>query len=65
MEGTPLFTFLYHYGLGSVLFVLGMYGAWRAGALDLSVRRHRAWAVILILGLLGYMVGHAVLQFLT
>ena len=62
MEGTPLYTYLYHYGLGGLLFLVGMIGAWRAGALDHSTRR---WAILLVVGLVLYMAGHAFFQFLV
>ncbi|MBE7560453.1 hypothetical protein HS125_16535 [bacterium] len=65
MEGTPLFTFLYHYGLGGLLFLAGMLLAWRAGALEFSTRSQRVWVIVLLVGLLLYLAGHAFFQFFT
>ena len=56
------FPYFYTYVLGTVLFVLGMWGARRAGALDLEMPGHRWWIAILILGLLAYAAGHAAFQ---
>jgi hypothetical protein len=60
-----LFTYLYHYGLGGILFLIGMLLAWRSGALDLKTKQGRTWFFVLILGLVLYMAGHAFFQFLT
>ena len=49
--------YLYVYGLGGLVFLAGLWVAWRAGALT-----SKRLAALLILGLLGYAGLHAVMQ---
>jgi len=54
--------FIYLYGLGGILFLLGIIITRRAGALDLSRPKHRMWMVILIFGFIWYFSIHGLLN---
>jgi hypothetical protein len=54
--------FIYLYGLGGILFLLGIIITRRAGALDLSKPKHRMWMVILIFGFFWYFSIHGLLN---
>jgi hypothetical protein len=51
--------YLYLYGAGGVLFLVGIVLTVRHKALDLSLRRHRHWFRILIIGFVWYAFIHA------
>jgi hypothetical protein len=56
-------SYIYQYGLGTLVFVAGTVVCIRAGVLDLSDRRERlAWAMATG-GLVAYAVFHALFQF--
>ena len=56
-------SYIYQYGLGTVLFVAGTMVCLRAGVLDLDDRQERrAWAMATG-GLVAYAVFHALFQF--
>lgn len=54
--------FIYLYGLGGILFILGIIITHRATALDLSRPKHRMWMVILIFGFVWYFSIHGLLN---
>ncbi len=54
--------FIYLYGLGGILFLLGIYITKKAGALDLNRPKHRIWLVILFFGFLWYFAIHGLLN---
>ncbi len=54
--------FIYLYGLGGILFLLGILITRRANALDLSRPKHRMWMVILVFGYIWYFSIHGLLN---
>ncbi len=50
--------FIYLYGLGGILFVLGIIITRKAGSLDLTRPSHRMWMSILIFGYFWYFTIH-------
>lgn len=47
-------TYLYQYGLGGVVFLLGLFLIVKSRACDLSRRNERIWFLFLIVGFLWY-----------
>ncbi|MFQ6604950.1 MAG: hypothetical protein ACE5D8_05270 [Fidelibacterota bacterium] len=54
--------FIYLYGLGGILFLLGIYITSRAGALDMKRPKHRIWMAILFFGYIWYFSIHGLLN---
>lgn len=52
--------FIYLYGLGGIFFISGMLLVKKAGAIDLTKKRHRYWYRVLIFGFFYFMILHAV-----
>jgi hypothetical protein len=50
--------YIYQYGLGAVIFVIGLWITLRSGSFDPSHPRHRKWLLVLIFGFVWYMVLH-------
>lgn len=55
--------YLYQYGLGSVIFFGALVIARASGALELKDQENRRTFYILLVGMAGYAVVHALLQF--
>jgi hypothetical protein len=52
--------YIYLYGLGGIFFISGMLLVKKAGAIDLTKKRHRYWYKVLIFGFFYFMILHAV-----
>lgn len=50
--------YIYQYGLGGVIFVIGLWITLKSGCFDPARPKHRKWLVVLILGFVWYMVLH-------
>ncbi|MBN2430452.1 MAG: hypothetical protein JXQ27_03210 [Acidobacteria bacterium] len=59
-EANPWTSFLYQYGLGSVVFGVGLLVILRTRACQLQRRRDRYWFIWLWIGFFLYIVTHAV-----
>lgn len=55
--------FLYQFVGGGVLLLLGLAGALRTGALDLSRRDHRRWTIVVFVIVVVYAVVQGAFQF--
>ena len=51
--------FIYLYGVGGIIFILGMILVLKSCSLDLKRRHHRIWLFILFLGFAWYVVIHS------
>ena len=51
--------FIYLYGVGGIIFLLGMVLVLRSDSLNLKRRHHRIWLFILFLGFAWYVVIHS------
>jgi len=51
--------FIYLYGVGGIIFILGMVLVLRSRSLNLKRRYHRIWLFILFLGFAWYVVLHS------
>lgn len=51
--------YIYLYGVGGILFLIGLYLTIKHKALNLKLRRHKLWFIILIGGFLWYMAIHS------
>jgi hypothetical protein len=63
---TPSFThawlpYIYQYGLGAVIFIIGLAITLRSGSFDLSRRLHRKWLGVLVVGFVWYLTLHGAL----
>ena len=56
---------VYQYGIGGIVFVLGLVLATRAGTLDLKTRRGKRWFAALIGGFVLYLCVHIFFQFIA
>lgn len=52
--------YIYLYGLGGIFFISGMLLVKKAGAIDLTKKRHRYWYRVLVFGFFYFMILHAV-----
>jgi hypothetical protein len=52
--------YIYLYGLGGIFFISGMLLVKKAGAIDLTKKRHRYWYKVLIFGFFYFMILHAI-----
>jgi len=50
--------YIYQYGLGGLIFIIGMILTLRAASFDLSHPRHKKWMIVLLLGFVWYLVMH-------
>ena len=48
------FTYLYQYGLGGIVFGVGLWLIVKSGACDLGRRNERIWFIFLIVGFFWY-----------
>ena len=55
--------YLYLYGVGGGIFLIGMFIILRSRSLELERARHRVWYHILIFGLVYYMAIHGLFTF--
>ena len=53
--------YMYQYGLGAVIFVVGVAVTWRSGSLDLRRKVHRRWLIILVVGFVWFLALHGAL----
>jgi hypothetical protein len=53
--------YIYLYGVGGILFLVGIIIILRYKAINLKFRRHRKWMFVLISGFIWYALIHAVL----
>lgn len=51
--------YLYQYGLGAIIFVVGLIITLKSGSFELRRKGHRRWMGILILGFIWYAAVHA------
>ena len=51
--------FIYLYGVGGIIFLLGMFLILKSDSLNLKRRHHRIWLFILFLGFAWYVVIHS------
>ena len=51
--------FIYLYGVGGIIFLLGMFLVLKSDSLNLKRRHHRIWLFILFLGFAWYVVIHS------
>jgi len=56
---------IYQYGIGGIVFVLGLVLATRAGTLDLKTRRGKRWFGVLVGGFVLYLCVHMFFQFVA
>ena len=59
----PLISFLYQFVGGAVVLLVGMFGALRVGALDLSQKKDRVWTGAIFGVVLLYFVVQGLFQF--
>jgi len=53
--------FIYLYGFGGVLFILGVIITLKAGSFNLKRKAHKKWMWVLLFGFVWYMMMHALL----
>jgi len=53
--------YIYQYGLGALVFAIGLWITLRSGSFTPSLPRHRKWLVVLLLGFVWYLVLHGAL----
>lgn len=53
--------FIYLYGVGGILFLIGLIVIRKSGAINLKLKRHRYWYRVLIFGYLYFVAMHAFL----
>lgn len=51
--------YIYLYGVGGLLFLVGVIVVVKSGSLDLKKSYHRTWLTVLFFGLIWFMVMHA------
>jgi uncharacterized membrane protein len=65
MESLPFdrtwLPYLYLYGVGGILFLVGIFITLRNKAINLAFRQHRKWLFVLFGGFVWYALIHAVL----
>ncbi|MBT3502686.1 MAG: hypothetical protein HOB40_00550 [Candidatus Marinimicrobia bacterium] len=57
------FPYIYLYGVGGGIFLIGMFVILRSKSLKLEIARHKEWFHILVFGILFYMGIHAFFTF--
>ena len=60
-----LIPIVYQFGIGGILFVVGLTLAIRARALDLKTRSGKRWLALLIGGFIFYLCLHVFFQFIA
>jgi hypothetical protein len=53
--------YIYQYGLGGLIFIIGLWITLKSGSFSPAHPRHRKWLVVLILGFIWYLVLHGAL----
>lgn len=53
--------YIYQYGLGAVIFIIGLFITLRSGSFDLTRRIHRLWLIVLVVGFVWFVTLHAAL----
>lgn len=53
--------YIYLYGVGGLLFGIGLVVIRKSGALNLELKRHRYWYKVMVFGFFYFMILHAVL----
>ena len=51
--------YIYLYGVGGLLFLIGVVVTVKSGSLDLKRKSHKTWFTVLFFGLIWFMVMHA------
>jgi hypothetical protein len=51
--------YIYQYGLGAVIFIVGLIITLRSGSFDLTRRIHRLWLIVLMVGFVWFVTLHA------
>ena len=62
---SELIPVVYQYGVGGIVFVLGLVLVTRAGKLDLKTRHGKRWLAILVGGFVLYLCVHMFFQFIA
>ena len=62
---SELIPVVYQYGIGGIVFVLGLVLVTRAGTLDLKTRQGKCWFAVLVAGFLSYLCVHIFFQFIA
>ena len=62
---SELIPVVYQYGIGGIVFVLGLVLATRAGTLDLKTRQGKCWFAVLVGGFVLYLCVHIFFQFIA
>jgi|FLOH01.1.fsa_nt_gi hypothetical protein len=55
--------FLYLYGVGGIIFFIGMFIIFKAKSINLSLKKHRQWFAILFFGYFYYLGMHFFLTY--
>lgn len=63
MESDLITSYIYQYSVGSVLFIGGLVIARMSGALDFHDAENRRTTIVLVAGMIGFAIVHALLQF--
>lgn len=50
--------YIYQYGLGAVIFCVGLLITLKSGSLDLRRKQHRRWLIILLIGFVWFLTLH-------
>ena len=53
--------YLYQYGLGAVIFAVGLLVTLRSGSFDVRRKVHRRWLIVLVLGFVWFLALHGCL----
>jgi hypothetical protein len=53
--------YIYLYGAGGTLFIIGMVIIKKSGAMNLKLKRHRFWLKVLIFGIIYFMFLHFII----
>jgi hypothetical protein len=62
---SELIPIIYQYGIGGIVFVLGLVLATKSGTLDLKTRRGKRWFAMLVGGFVLYLCVHIFFQFIA
>jgi len=62
---SELIPIIYQYGVGGIVFVLGLVLVTRAGTLDLKTRHGKRWFAVLVAGFVLYLCVHVFFQFVA
>ena len=53
--------YIYQYGAGALIFIIGLWITLKSGSFDPAHPRHKKWLVVLVLGFVWYLVLHGAL----